>query len=81
MTQVVFMLLTTKYGKEREVSEALMESPEVENVHILYGQFDIIVKIKADSMKDIEKFILDNVRANEDVESSETLIAADVAAS
>ncbi len=78
MTQVVYMLLTTKYGKEREVSEYLMKFEEVEDVHILYGQFDIIMKIKSQDMKHIEDFILNQVRTNKDIESTETLIASDV---
>jgi DNA-binding Lrp family transcriptional regulator len=75
------MLLTTKYGKEREVSEYLMQFKEVDNVHILYGQFDIIMKIEAADMKTAEDFILNKVRTNKDIESSETLIAADVSSS
>ena len=78
MVQVAYMLITTKYGKEKEVSQALMKVKEVEDVHILYGQFDIIIKIKAESMAQIEEFILNKVRANKDIESTETLIASDV---
>ena len=78
MVQVAYMLLTTKYGKEKDVSETLMEFEEVEDVHILYGQFDIIMKIKAEDMKHVEDFILNNVRTNKDIESTETLIASDV---
>jgi DNA-binding Lrp family transcriptional regulator len=78
MVQVAYMLITTKYGKEREVSEELMKHKEVEDVHILYGQFDIILKIKAKDMAEVEKFILDKVRGNKDIESTETLIASDV---
>ena len=77
MTQVVYMLLTTKYGKEKDVSEYLMRFKEVDDVHILYGQFDVIVKLEAKDMKTIEDFIFNKVRTNKDIESSETLIAAD----
>ena len=81
MVQVAYMLLTTKYGKEKEVSEYLMDFKEIEDVHILYGQFDIIIKIKAEDMKRIEDFILNKIRTNKDIESTETLIASDVSSS
>jgi len=78
MVQVAYMLLTTKYGKEKEVSKAVMESEIVEDVHVLYGQFDLIVKLKAENLQVIEDYILDNVRTNQNIESTETLIASDV---
>ena len=78
MVQVAYMLLTTRYGKEKEVSEEMMKSEVVEDAHILYGQFDLIIKLKAENMARIEDFILNKVRTNKDIESTETLIASDV---
>ena len=78
MAQVAYVLMTTKYGKEKEVAQNFMEEELVEDVHILYGQFDIIIKIKAESMPQIEDFIFNKIRANKDIEETETLIAADV---
>jgi len=81
MTQVVYILITTVYGQEREVAEDLMKYEEVEDAHILYGQFDLIIKLQARDMKTIEQFIFDRIRSNKDIESTETLIAADVSSS
>ena len=79
MAQMAYILITTKYGKEKEVAQKLMKYKEVENVHLLYGQFDIIVTVKAATMPAIEKFIFTKIRSNKDIESTETLIAADIA--
>ena len=78
MTQVAYMLLTTKYGKEQIVADALLEIEEVENVHILYGQYDLIVKMHAKDMRQLEDVVLQKIRAHPDIETSETLIASDI---
>lgn len=79
MTQVAYVLIITKYGKEKDVAQKLMKYKEVENVHILYGQYDVIAKLKAANMPQIEDFIFRKIRSNKDIENTETLIASDVA--
>ena len=81
MTQTVYVLITTEYGTEKEVAEELMQYPEVEDVHILYGQFDVILKIEGETLKAVEEFIFEKIRSNKSIESTETLIAADVSSS
>ena len=81
MAQTVYVLITTEYGSEKEVAEELMQYPEVQDVHILYGQFDLILKIEAKTLKEVEEFIFDKIRSNKSIESTETLIAADVSSS
>ena len=74
----VYMLIVTKYGKKRTVSEQLLEFDLVKNVHELYGQYDIIISLKADTMKEIEDFIMNNIRTISDIERTETLVVSDV---
>lgn len=73
-----YILINTKYGREKEVAHELMELEQVENVHILYGQYDLITKVSALTMDDLEKFILNNIRSMRDIESTQTLIVSDV---
>jgi len=74
----VYMLIVTQYGKTRSVSEKLLEMEKVENVHELYGQYDIIISIKGDTIKDIEEFIMNNIRTIIDIERTETLVVSDI---
>ncbi len=75
---VAYILFTVKYGKTREVSEKLAKRDEVERVHELYGQFDIIAKVKTKTNRELEDFLQKNIRQIEDVEGTETLVVSDV---
>lgn len=74
----VYVLFTVKYGKEIDVSNKLKNFTEVERIHKLYGQYDIIAKIKCKTNKELEDFIQKNIRSTQYVESTETLVVSDV---
>lgn len=78
MGVMAFVLITVRHGIIEKVAEQLMKFKEVTEVHRLYGQFDIIIKVEAQDMKILEKFIYKNVRPISGVESTETLISSDV---
>jgi len=74
----IYMLINTKYGKKRKVSQKLAKFHQVERVHELYGQFDILIKIKEATNKAIEDFIQKSIRSIGEIEDTETLVVADV---
>lgn len=73
-----YILFLVKYGKKSDLSKQLQKHKEVETVHELYGQFDIIAKVKAKTNTELEDFIQKNIRTQKDVEGTETLIVSDV---
>lgn len=77
MAAAAYMLITTAHGKIDEVSERLMKFKEIDDIHQIYGPWDIIVKIKTKTMADLRDF-LEKVRQVKDVTGTETLIASDV---
>jgi DNA-binding Lrp family transcriptional regulator len=74
----VYMLVNTKFGKKRKVAKKLAKFSQIESIHELYGQFDIIVKIKELDEKKLEDFIQNNIRSIRGIEDTETLVVADV---
>lgn len=74
----VYILITVKYGEKRKVSDKLAKRNEVGGVYEIYGQFDVIAKIKAKTNKELEDFIQKNIRSIEGVEGTETLVVSDV---
>lgn len=74
----VYMLINAKYGKKKKVSKKLAKFTQVERVHELYGQYDIIIKIKELTRRKLEDFIQKNIRSIGDIEGTETLVVADV---
>jgi DNA-binding Lrp family transcriptional regulator len=77
MPQTAYILITTKYGKERQVCQELSNNKEVEDTDILYGNFDIITKVVTEDMKHLDNFILTKIRANPNIESTNTLIVVE----
>jgi DNA-binding Lrp family transcriptional regulator len=74
----VYMLINTEYGKKRNIAKRLSKFEQIERVHGLYGQYDIIIKIKELTRRRLEDFIQQNIRSIPDIKSTETLVVADI---
>lgn len=61
---------------ELEVLEQLTAHKEVIEAHILFGEWDIIAKIKGESSEDVAGFVMENIRKIEEVKLTSTLIVA-----
>ncbi len=74
---VAYVLINTEVAMEHEVAEKIREEFKdyVEDVRVTYGQFDIVVKIKARSLKEVDK-VITRMRAVKGVLTSLTLIGA-----
>lgn len=74
----VFVLIDTNMKDLRKISSALLKCPEVDNIHELYGEYDIIVKIKGNSPQEVEEFMREKIRAMPEVINTKTLVISDV---
>jgi len=74
---LAFLLITTKVGNEKAVVERLLSFEEIEEANILFGEWDIIAKIKTSDNKNMQAFIIDKIRNLEGVTQTSALIAAD----
>ncbi len=52
--ETAFILLTSELGFEREILEFLETIPEVKEAFRLYGVYDIIFRVEADTREDIK---------------------------
>ena len=55
------MLLTIEIGSEREVLDSLKEISNVKEVHKIYGVYDLIIYIEAETLKKL-KGLLNRIR-------------------
>ena len=55
-----------------------MKFKQVSDVHHLYGEYDIIVRIEAEDMAALQDFIQLNIRKIKEIKATQTLIASDV---
>ena len=71
-----YVLITSKSGGEKNVLTGLQELKEVDEAKIVYGEYDIIAKIKVDDVDKLNEFLLEKIRPIADIEKTSTLIVA-----
>lgn len=74
---LAYILITVKDRQESKVACELVTSKYVENIHLLYGMYDIILKVKAIDLDDLHKFTIDTLSKIKEIDRTATLIVAD----
>jgi DNA-binding Lrp family transcriptional regulator len=69
-----YVLLTTEIGAESDVVAALKKVKGVEEVHNLWGVYDIIASIKADTMDKLSHIITEKIQEIGRINSKLTMI-------
>ena len=64
-----YIILNSEIGFEKDVLEALKDIPDVREAFRLYGVYDIIIKIEADTREDL-KNLMNEIRQMEKVRST-----------
>ena len=69
-----FVLLNAELGSENEVLDELIMIDGVKETYLVYGVYDIIAKIEAETMEDLKNIISWKVRRIFRVRSTITMI-------
>ncbi len=70
---VGFILISTKAEVEEEVISVLNTSPNIQEAHFLFGEWDIIAKVVARDFNEVSRVVLDEIRSLDGVIQTETL--------
>lgn len=70
--QVSFICIMSEMGKEQEVTEAAKKINGVEGAWVVYGIYDVVVKLMADNMDTLAKVIQNKIRQIPHVRSTLT---------
>jgi len=73
---IAYVLITTEVGAEEEVRNKLLKEPEIIEADVVFGVYDLVVKIKAESMEQVRKVVTWKIRRIDKVTSTQTLIVA-----
>jgi len=74
-----YILINTKPGKEKEVLEGIKKiGIKLLDYSLLYGEYDIIIKIDVENIEKLRSIILDKIRKLEGVDRTITLISATI---
>lgn len=69
-----YVLMNTDLAKEEEVVKALREIEGVKEAYALYGIYDVIAEVEAETMEKIREIVLTRIRRLESVRTTITLI-------
>lgn len=69
-----FALLSISPLHEKEVFETLSRMPEISEVHPLFGEYDILVKIECGNIDAIGEVVIKKIRSLKGVVDTKTLI-------
>ena len=72
-----FVLFKTEPTHERDVYMALSNHKGVAEVHALYGEFDLLVRISSPNSKKLSQMLMQTFRRIVGVKETQTLIAVE----
>ncbi|MEM0152928.1 MAG: Lrp/AsnC ligand binding domain-containing protein [Ignisphaera sp.] len=71
------VLINTDVGMEEEVAKALTQLPEVKEVHVVYGIYDVVVVVEANTFDELRSAVITKVRKFPHIKSTTTLIVVE----
>ena len=69
-----YVLLNVEIDSKREVLDSLKEIPEVKDAYQLYGVYDLIIHVEADTMQELKDLIAERIRVIGKIRSTLALI-------
>jgi DNA-binding Lrp family transcriptional regulator len=72
-----FVLINTDVAAEEEVLEELKKIPEIVQVNLVYGVYDIIAQVESDTLDNLKKGVTESLRGIKKIRSTMTMIAVE----
>ena len=74
---MAFVLINAEIGAEQDVLNQLRKIKSVKEAYIVYGVYDIVAKVEADSMDKLKDNVAWSIRRLDKVRSTLTMIAVE----
>ena len=74
---MAYVLINTEMGSESEVLKAVKKIKSVKEAHVVYGVYDVVAKIRADTMDKLKDVVTWHVRRLNKVRSTLTMIVVE----
>ncbi len=69
-----YVLINTELGQEAQVVSELNEVEGITGISSLYGIYDVIAQVEADSMEKVKEIVFNKIRRLDNVKTTITLI-------
>jgi DNA-binding Lrp family transcriptional regulator len=70
----IYVMVATEPGRTKSVVRALMEVPEVREFHEVFGPYDIVLKIEAESLDEVPVILATKIRNIPGIDSTMSLV-------
>ena len=74
---IAFVLINSELGKEENILKELRSIENISEAHFVYGVYDIIAKVEAESMEKLKEIVTFKIRRLSDVRSTLTMTVAE----
>jgi DNA-binding Lrp family transcriptional regulator len=74
---LAFVLINAEIGSETAVLETLTQISHVTEAYVVFGVYDIVAKVEADTMARLKDVITNQIRRLDKVRSTLTMIVMD----
>ena len=74
MNMRAYVLINTELGQEAQVVSELREVEGIMDISSLYGIYDVIAQVEADSMEKVKEIVFNKIRRLDSVKTTITLI-------
>jgi len=74
---VAFVFVNTEIGSAIEVMRAIKKIGGIEEAYMLYGVYDIVAKVKADTMDKLKEIVSRHIRRIDKVRTTLTMMVVD----
>ena len=74
---IAYVLINVELGKEKDILNQLRSIENVKEVNAVYGVYDIITKVEADSMEKLKEIVTYKIRRLADIRSTLTMTVAE----
>ncbi len=72
---VAFVLVNAELGTEEDVIREIRKLSDVKEAHLVYGMYDIMVKIEGPSVEGVKETVNTKIRKMDKIRSTLTMIA------
>lgn len=77
MAARAFVLINTELGSEVDAVHAIKEIPGVTEAYLVYGTYDVIVKIEGESLDKVKQTITQRLRTMPNVRSTLSMVVVE----
>ena len=72
-----FLLINSEFLFTEEVTNKLKEIPEIEDIYIVQGLYDIIAKVKLNAEEELKDLVSERIRKVDKITGTVTVIIAE----